>query len=297
MWSSNRLRRWLTLRPLRERARRFIPVQAIRTACRWAFLWSSVKPWGVRRRLRRSDYRVLVLGVYMADRPNAAAHLHARFDAEVGITVEQRWVALNGAPPSDALRRVTPVLFNGREPKFSLLNRLLTPADIDNFDFVVACDDDIHLPRNFLRTFFEYQEQFDFSIAQPARALHSYYDHSFVLRRPWLLARETRFVECGPFVSLRRDAARVLLPFDSANQMWGIDLVWPKVMSNHGLKMGIIDATPIDHSLRAQGVTYDKQAEWEVMHAYLAETPHLSFKEALTVVRKYPRYPTFPTSA
>ena len=51
----------------------------------------------------------------------------------------------------------------------------------------------------------------------------------------------------------------------------------------------IIDALPIDHSLRAQAAAYDKSGEQAAMARYLAATPHLSMDDALPVVRRYPR--------
>jgi hypothetical protein len=202
--------------------------------------------------------------------------------------VEQRWVGVNGTTTDARLASVTLISDARPEPKFSLINRLLRPTDVDDFDFVIVCDDDIYLPKNFLAAFIAYQTGFDFAVAQPARAWHSHYDHAFVLRRPWLNARQTHFVECGPLVSFRKDAARLLLPFDAANQIWGIDLVWPEVMRRAGLRMGIVDALSVDHSLRPQAATYDKTEQWAAMCGCLDQRPHLTMNEAFSVVKRYP---------
>jgi len=236
-----------------------------------------------------SPVRVLVLGVYLADRNNSAAHLAERFAASPGLVVEQRWMALGGRPSEGRLSAVTVQVAREPTAKFTLLNRLLQPGDLDAFDFVVVCDDDIHVPHGFLPALIGHQQALDFAVAGPARSWNSHFDHAFSLRRPWLRARRTRFVECGPLVSFRRDAARLLLPFDEAGAMWGFDLVWPEVIGRHGLAMGIVDALPIDHSLRPQAVAYDKAGEQAAMARYLAATPHLSMAEAFTVLRRYRR--------
>ncbi len=233
--------------------------------------------------------RVLVLGVYMADRQNTVEHL-ARAFATAGrsVHVEQRWVALNGCSEDEIVRQVTTVIARRAEPKFALLNRLLKPSDTDDFDFVFACDDDIYLPQGFLPAYIAHQRMLDFAVAQPSRAWHSHFDHAFALRRPWLQARQTRFVECGPLVSFRRDAACLLLPFDQEEGMWGIDLVWPAVIERHGLTMGIVDAVPVDHSVRPQASTYDKSYQYAAMGEYLSKRPHIPMQEAFTVVKRYP---------
>jgi hypothetical protein len=233
--------------------------------------------------------RVLVLGVYMADRANSVDHLVEAFaSTPQGLQVEQRWVALKGSSENAKVREVTALVATQPAPKFALLNRLLRPSDPEDFDFIIACDDDIYLPQGFLHAYLAYQRKFDFAVAQPSRAWHSHFDHSFVLRRPWLQARQTRFVECGPLVSLRRDAARLLLPFDQQDEMWGIDLVWAEVIERHGLRMGIVDALSVDHSLRPQASTYDKIDEDAAMKSYLSKRPHIPMHEVFTVVKRYP---------
>ena len=182
---------------------------------------------------------------------------------------------------------VTALVAARPEPKFALLNRLLRPSDVDDFDFVIACDDDIYLPRGFLPAYIAFQQKFDFAVAQPSRAWHSHFDHSFALRRPWLQARQTRFVECGPLVSLRRDAARLLLPFDQQDEMWGIDLVWAEVIDRHRMRMGVVDALSVDHSLRPQASTYDKATEAAAMNNYLSNRPHIPMHKVFTVVKRY----------
>ena len=250
------------------------------------FLLTRAKPPKVATR-SAAPLRVLVLGVYMADRMNTAEHLVEAFRSSGRLQVEQRWVALNGTTSSPALREVTSMVATGPEPKYALLNHLLRPTDVEEFDFIIACDDDIYMRRGFVEAFIAYQEMFGFAMAQPARAWHSHFDHMFVLRRPWLRARQTYFVESGPLVCFRRDAARLLLPFDEASQLWGIDLVWAEIIRRNGLSMGIIDALSVDHSLRPQASTYNKAEEFAAMDRYLSERPHIPMQSAFKVIRRY----------
>ena len=237
---------------------------------------------------RASPLRVLVLGVYVADRPHTAGHLVRALAPGPDLEVEQHWAALRGATDDPELRRATRLSAQPLAPKFSLINRLIGGLDLERFDYVIVVDDDIHVRTGFLPAFLAHQQKFGFAVAQPARAWHSHFDHGLVLRRPWLAARQTRFVECGPLVSFSREAVRLLLPFDAENEMWGMDLVWPLAIERAGLTMGIIDALPVDHSLRGQATTYDRAKEEAAMHAFLAKTPHLPMPDAFTVLKRHP---------
>ena len=42
------------------------------------------------------------------------------------------------------------------------------------------------------------------------------------------------------------------------------------------------------NSLRGQGASYDKEGQNAAMARYLAATPHLSIREAFTVLKRYP---------
>ena len=231
--------------------------------------------------------KVLVLGIYVGDRENTVEHLLGAYASSNGVSTQQRWIALNKVSSHPEVLKVTTKLYDHRVSKYSLVNTLLKAGDFQNFDYIIMTDDDIHLKRNFLPTFLAHQIQLGFAVAQPARAWHSYFDLSFPLRRPWLRARQTRFVECGPLVSMRADAASLLLPFDEAAPMWGLDLTWPTVIEANDLTMGIVDALSVDHSLRPQGKTYSRIQEQEAMEQFLKNKPHLMPQEAFVVLKTY----------
>ncbi len=232
--------------------------------------------------------RVLVAGIYLANYSNHSKHLVTRFAASTQYDVEQLWVAIGNKPADPAVERVTAQRFEQKMPKFAILNRLLGQLDLDRYDFLVFTDDDITVPHGFLDAYLSWVEKYQFSIAQPARARHSYKSHRFVLQRKYLRARQTRFVEIGPVFSFDRRAVRELLPFDEGSPMgWGYDYVWPIIAERVGMKMGIIDATPVDHSHRAQTATYGLDENNQMMKSYLESNLHLTRAEAMRTTRRH----------
>jgi hypothetical protein len=202
--------------------------------------------------------------------------------------VEQRWIALGRTPAPDSLADVTVKAVDSMVPKFILLNQALASTALDDYAFVVVCDDDILLPSGFLDAYMRLVCEHDLALCQPARTHDSYIDHGFVEQLDGISARRTRFVEIGPLFSIRRDAFHILLPFDELSPMgWGYDLVWPFVLESAGLKLGIVDCTPVEHSMRKPVTQYDYDTAYQQMQNYLAQRPHLSFADAFFIVESY----------
>ena len=202
--------------------------------------------------------------------------------------VVQKWIALHGDAPSPEVDSVTIVKLENPLPKFILLNKILSAEKLYRYNYIILCDDDIHLGQDFLDNFLELQQRYDFALAQPARTHNSYIDHPFVEQFEGLKARRTRFIEIGPVVSIRKDAFPLLLPFDESSFMgWGYDFVWPYLIEKSGLRMGIIDATPIDHSMRKPVKNYDYDNANSSMQEYLSKNPHLTKAEAFRILESY----------
>jgi hypothetical protein len=237
---------------------------------------------------RLTQPKVLVLGIYLADRPNLIRHIVQELGESMRYRVTQRWAALNGEAPAPHVEKVTHLKLWQRVPKFALLNRLREGVNVLDYDFILLCDDDIQLPEQFVDRLLDRQSRYDFALAQPARTHNSYTDHKIVEQVDGLDARRTRFVEIGPVVSLRRDAVALLLPFDEACGMgWGLDLLWPVTMEQAGLKMGIIDATPVAHALRPAAKSYGLDEALAHMLAYLKDKPHLTKEQAMVVLERH----------
>ena len=226
---------------------------------------------------------VLVAGVYMADKPNTAAHLVHQLAGSTQHNVCQRWIAL---APGGAGRFDLPCTYKvvtTPAQKFSLLDQLT--EDALHFDWVLLCDDDVEVGPGFLDALICLSNKHDFALSQPARTSDSFTDHPIVQVIPGVTARRTRFVEIGPVVCIRNDACKLLLPFGTEVGMgWGLDFVWPVKLEDHGLRMGILDAAPIAHRIRRPAGAYDTRTAHLSMADLLARHPYLDKNEAFTVL-------------
>jgi hypothetical protein len=236
----------------------------------------------------RAPSEVLVAGIYLCDQPTHATAIVNSFSQAREYSVSQRWVAI-GEPPEDSLlASVTVQRLPTPAPKFVILNSVLGQEDLDRYDYVILCDDDVELPDGFVDDFLGYVRRFGFSLAQPARTRDSYIDHLFVAQLDGVLARQTRFVEIGPVLALSREVVPLLVPFDAGSGMgWGYDFAWPNLLERRSLALGIVDATPVRHALRKPVTNYDALAEREELKPYLRRTPHLTPLEAFQIVKTH----------
>ncbi len=230
--------------------------------------------------------RVLVAGIYMAQLPNTAAHIIQALSASPAHKIVQRWAALSPGGGGFCDLPFTKLVVTQPTPKFQLLNQLT--KDATEFDWVFLCDDDVELSVDFLDRFISLAERYDFALCQPARTVDSFTDHPIVQILPGLTARRTNFVEIGPVVCMRRDAARLLMPFGETSGMgWGLDFVWPRILGGAGLRLGIIDATPIAHRFRPPAIGYDTTKAHREMALVMARQEHFTMDKAFTVLEAY----------
>jgi glycosyltransferase involved in cell wall biosynthesis len=245
----------------------------------------SALPAASRYRNGERTGRALVLGVYLAGKPNTAEHIAATLARSRDLEVRQRWVALGDAPANGELGSVTVLSVSEPTPKYSLLNGLLAEEDLADYDFILTTDDDIVLPDGFLDLFLGVQAGVGFDLAQPARTLNSYVDHPIVLQQRGVVARRTLFVEIGPLVSFGREVYDLVLPFDESNPMgWGFENVWSHLLREKGMAEGIVDAVPVDHSIRAPVAHYEWADAVADRERYLASNPHLPLEDCFRVL-------------
>jgi hypothetical protein len=196
-------------------------------------------------------HKILVLGVYLVDKPSHVRSIVDNIARTARYMVVQRWVALGGTPKDPSLIQVTWKRRIKRCPKFSLINQLLDEESLNEYEYIVVIDDDIRLPERFLDTFLDLQSVLGFSLAQPARTTNSYIDHPLVQQVKGIVARQTLFVEIGPVTSFHRSIFDLVIPFDLTSPMgWGYENIWAYRLYHRGCRMGIIDSCPVDHSLR-----------------------------------------------
>ncbi len=230
----------------------------------------------------------LVIGVYLANQANTVEHIVRVFGSAPKWQVTQKWASLGEGTVSGEVSASTVIRLQESEPKFVILNRVLAEENLPSYEYVLVCDDDITVQQGFLETYLDLVDKYDFALAQPARTHASYIDHHFVERLDGLTARRTRYVEIGPLFSVRRDLFDLFFPFDESSPMgWGYDFAWPCLIESLGLRMGVIDSTPVDHSLRKPVKNYSYDEANSAMRAYLARMPHLSKDLAFSIVESY----------
>jgi GT2 family glycosyltransferase len=160
------------------------------------------------------------------------------------------------------------------------------PMDLD-YDWLLVIDDDVALPAGFLDQFLFLAERFELSIAQPAHRAYSHAAWRVTRRRRGSVVRETAFVEIGPVVAFQRRTFETLLPFPPLKAGWGLDAHWAALATQKAWRIGIVDATAIEHALRPVAASYDASAAVAEAHEFLADRPHITTAEAQTTRERH----------
>jgi GT2 family glycosyltransferase len=232
---------------------------------------------GRRLRLRRAarrrppTRRILVLGV---ERPEYRARAQ-RIRAELARSRHQ--VELHLAEP-------------GARGKFENLNLLLDAHPPADRDWLLAIDDDIVLPRDFLDKFVFLAERFSLDLAQPAHRRASHAAWQVTRRRPGSVVRETNFVEIGPLTAFARSTFSTLLPFPQLRMGWGLDMHWAALAREQGWRCGVIDATPIGHREAPAASAYSREQALAEARAFLENRPYLTATEAQQTLATHRRW-------
>ncbi|MEJ7782536.1 MAG: glycosyltransferase family 2 protein [Solirubrobacteraceae bacterium] len=167
----------------------------------------------------------------------------------------------------------------GEGGKFAHLNRTLAEHDPAGSDWLLVLDDDVVLPRGFLDRFLLCAERAGLRIAQPAHRVHSHAGWPVTRRRPGGAVRLTRFVEIGPVTAFHRDVFAALLPFPDLQMGWGLDAHWGAVAREQGWRCGVVDATPVLHTVPVAS-DYDRTPAVEEARAFLRDRPYVTRDEA-----------------
>ena len=167
--------------------------------------------------------------------------------------------------------------------KFENLNALIEGAGRREYDWVVVLDDDVDLPRGFLDSFLFAAEAAGLQIAQPAHRLHSHAAWPITRRRRGVRSRRTTFVEIGPVTAFAPAAAAALIPFPKLRTGWGLDAHWAAIAAQRGWPIGIVDATPVGHTLRPVAADYPREDAIAEAQEFLRGRPYLRRDEIRTV--------------
>lgn len=215
---------------------------------------------------RKGKWNVLLVGVYLKDKPNFKQDISDLFSQSKTACVKQKWIPLN--------------LSVNRMPKFKLINSALEKEDLDQYDYLFITDDDIILPFEFLDQFLYLQANLDFAIAQPSRTLNSKCFYSMTFQHKGVVARQTLLIDSGPLVSFHRSIYSHVIPFDLSSPMgWGYENIWAYLVQKQGMKMGLIDNTPVDHSIRDLNQYYDEVENDKKRIELLSRHPHIPFEK------------------
>lgn len=167
--------------------------------------------------------------------------------------------------------------------KFERLGELLAGRDLGAVDWLIVLDDDVELPHGFLDTFLAAAERTGLMLAQPAQRLASHAAWDLTRRRPGASVRETTFVEIGPVTAFHRDTFTTLLPFPALRMGWGLDAHWSALAAERRWPIGIVDATPVGHTLRPAAATYPREAAIAEARRFLADRPYVPRDAVRTV--------------
>ena len=156
----------------------------------------------------------------------------------------------------------------GPGSRFALLNRLARAVPPDQW--LLVADDDVRFGRGGVRTFLHLCQRLGFDLAQPAHALRGSHLYFWITRRHFgRVARETTFVEIGPVVAVSPQGRTAVTPFPEEGMGWGTELLWND-LQRAGLRLGVVDATPMRH-LSPVGAGYDRSAEESRVQTMLTE--------------------------
>lgn len=156
----------------------------------------------------------------------------------------------------------------GPGDRIPLITHLLEAHPVRAGDHLLVTDDDVSFVGAAGARFVGLAAAAGLDIAMPAH--HPRSRHSFRMTRvvPLSTVRETTFVESGPVVLLSPKALDLVLPFPSAARMgWGLDVYWSRMRAD-GLRLGVVDATPVIHHGEV-GAAYDNDAEEEFLNEQL----------------------------
>jgi GT2 family glycosyltransferase len=210
--------------------------------------------------------RVLVVGVERRDVPNLMAQTRTE------LLRSAHDVTIDVAPAAPGLG------------KFENLDALLARHNLSDFDWIIVTDDDVALPHGFLNTFLACAEAGGLRLAQPAHRRHSHAAWDVTRRRTGSDWRETNFVEIGPLTAFDATAAATLLPFPKELKMgWGLDAHWSAVAQHNGWPIGVVDATPIGHTIRPAASDYPRETAAAEARRFLDGRPYVARDDVRTL--------------
>ena len=193
-------------------------------------------PWRLRRAAREgARRRVLALGI---ERPD-----------EVNL-LDAAWRELRSSRHEVHLDSTV----TGDRGKFENLNALLARNPVEDYDWLLAVDDDVALPGGFLDAFLFLVERFGLQLAQPAHRARSHAAWEVTRRRPGSVVRETSVRRDRPAGRVRaRPRSTRCCRSRSSGSGGGWTRTGGALARQHSWRLGVVDATPITHGITEGG--------------------------------------------
>lgn len=142
-------------------------------------------------------------------------------------------------------------------PKWPGLHALLSRDDFwRDYGYIWLPDDDLAVTQATISALFEVTASRDLALTQPALSWSSFYSHPVTIRHPSFRLRLTDFVEImAP--CFKRSSLETCLPTMGHNLSgWGLDRVWPRLLSGVSPRVAIIDDVTVTHTRRSGGPNY-----------------------------------------
>lgn len=160
----------------------------------------------------------------------------------------------------------------GAGSRMVLLRGLLESSPLGPDSWLLLFDDDAVFVRNGRTCFLDFAASAEVDVAGPSIQTGQAVSHMTMKTHPLRTVREVGFLEVGPVVAFSPRARSTLEIFHPHAAMgWGSDIRWAAQARRLGLRMGIVDATPILHR-GALGAAYDNDAEVRQVASAFKET-------------------------
>jgi hypothetical protein len=186
---------------------------------------------------------LVVLIVYRAKNAHLVRALLGQIDPQADIRL---W-ALDQIDPALAEKTIG----CGPGTRFAHLNHLYSAEPITPRSWVVVADDDVFFSKGDMARTIHLMQQSGLSLAQPAQSITGWWSSLFNISRPYLLVRETNYVEQGPIFIADCAMSKEIFPIPEDHSMgWGIEAVWYRIKDGR-YRIGIVNDCHMVHWTRA----------------------------------------------
>lgn len=131
--------------------------------------------------------------------------------------------------------------------KFDNFHHFLNHNDISQYDAIWVVDDDIIMDTSSINTMFFLFTKYKLWLAQPSFSEESMTSWDITRCNPDYILRFTNFVENGVTVYSKKIIPQLDKTFKDAKTGFGVDLIWPHLLSYPKDKIAIIDAVTCYH--------------------------------------------------